>query len=412
LASHPSRRVATPDPLLCDLAAEVAEVAGSLEHKRRRQRWAALHHLEPGVTLINAAIYPRVWEREIGVPGGFAHEHALAHSLESQLRLKLWKATEIPDDGPVLPWVTLWVPRPENRRPLWGLEPASHLPDAHGGAYKPIPLILEDEDLERLSWPRCEVDEPARIALEEQAAALLGGRLQVKFAGDELGCGPFEWAVRFCSMNQLLYDVYDRPAFVHRLMEFFTEGTLRYQQSREKAGLVDATQFDWHAVYDEVPADLSPTSLAATWAYVHAQSAASFSPEMYAEFIQPYNARVASLYWRVYYHGCEDLSRKASVIRDLPHLALFHISPWTPPAPVVETLGTNVAYEVHSHPTRVLFDDTETEMVRDLQEREAVMRGLPHSLTLCDVETFNGRLDRLVRWAERAREEADRAGGS
>jgi hypothetical protein len=267
-------------------------------------------------------------------------------------------------------------------------------------------VIREEADLARLQPPRFVIDLPAQEALAEQAATLLDGLLPVHFANDELGAGPFEWAVRFRGMDQLLFDVCDRPAFVHRLMDFLTAGAMEYQLLREAAGTVDAELWDWHTVYDEPPPCLPPTALAASWAYVHAQSAASLSPEMYAEFIQPYNARLAALYWRVYYHGCEDLSRKCLTIRDLPNLSLFHVSPWTPAAPVVATLGAAVAYEVHSHPTAVFFEDADAEVRRGLRERHAEMQGLPHVLMICDVETFNGRPDRLLRWTELAREAA------
>jgi uroporphyrinogen-III decarboxylase len=36
-------------------------------------------------------------------------------------------------------------------------------------------------------------------------------------------------------MDNLLYDVIDRPQFVHRLMDFITEGMVRYHRAREAA---------------------------------------------------------------------------------------------------------------------------------------------------------------------------------
>ena len=396
----------TQDSVLCDLAEQVAEVAASAEHERRRGQCAAMHRLERGVTVVNAAIHAGVWDLCLGEATGLREERGLARDLECQLRFKLWKAAVIPDDIPVTPYVTLSAPGAPGAGPLWGVEPETRRTSQARGAYKPTPIIGDEGDLGALRYPTFSVDDAAKEQLAEEATALLGGRLELRFASDAVGCGPFEVAVRFRGMDQLLFDVYDRPELVHRLMDFFTEGAIHYHRSREAAGVVDATMYDWHSVYDELPAGLSPTRLASAWAYVHAQSAASFGPEMYAEFIQPYNARLAALFRRVYYHGCEDLSRKAAIIKDLPNLALFHVSPWTPPAPVVAILGDAVAYEVHSHPTRVFFDEAWPEVERDLHERQAALQGLPHTLTICDVETFNGKPEAAVRWAELAQEAA------
>jgi hypothetical protein len=140
------------------------------------------------------------------------------------------------------------------------------------------------------------------------------------------------------------------------------------------------------------------------WAYVHAQSAASLSPRMYAEFVQPYNVRIAELFGKVYYHGCEDLSAKCRVIKDLPNLRLFHVGPWTPVDPVVAQLGDRFALEVHSHPTDVLFTFSPDDIREEIQRRHTAAEGVPHVLKLCDVETVGDRADRLRLWAETARE--------
>jgi hypothetical protein len=125
---------------------------------------------------------------------------------------------------------------------------------------------------------------------------------------------------------------------------------------------------------------------------------------MYAEFVHPYNARLATLFGRVYYHGCEDLSAKAAIIKDLPNLRLFHVSPWTPVEPVVRVLGDRFALEVHSHPTKVLFEYSAQEMREELRQRHDAAKGTVHVLKLCDVETVGNNWQRLRKWAELARE--------
>jgi len=263
---------------------------------------------------------------------------------------------------------------------------------------------VEESDLDRLHRPPYEEDTQAKRALEEKARELISDLLPVKFHTDELHFGPFEWAVRMRGMDNLLYDVYDRPEFVHRLMDFLTDGMVAYHRAREAAGAVEVeASWGFHMYYDDAPAVMEHR-LKGCWAYVHAQSAASFSPKMYAEFIQPYNARMASLFGKIYYHGCEDLSQKCTIIKDLPNLRLFHVGPWTPVEPVVACLGPRFALEVHSHPTNVLFSFSLEEIRKEVKERHGAVQGVPHVLKLCDVETVGDQGDRLRLWAELARE--------
>ncbi len=392
-----------PDPVLIDLAYQVRELAASPEHRERRRLWAGLHDLRPSRALVSYAMYNHVWADEIAPPGAFRRAGGLARHLELQLRARLWKAAAIPDDEPVLETLWLWTPHPAGEDRLWGVALPAHRPQGVG-SYKPIPPIREEIDLDRLHFPPYEEDSAAKRQLEEEARELIGGVLPVKFHTDEMHFGPFEWAVRMRGMDNLLYDVYDRPEFVHRLMDFLTSGMIAYHRAREAAGAVDSEgSWGFHMYYDDIPSG-SAHRLTDCWAYVHAQSAASFSPAMYAEFVQPYNERIASLFGKIYYHGCEDLSQKCAIIKNLPNLRLFHVGPWTPIEPVVKCLGSGFALEVHSHPTNALFSFSPEEIHRDLEERHRAAQGVPHVLKLCDVETVGERGDRLRLWAELGRE--------
>ena len=391
------------DPLLAELATRVREFAEAPEHRARRRLWADLHALKAPRALVSYGMYAHVWARDIAGPEAFHHDSGLARTIEVQLGARLWKAENIQDDEPVLPALWLTAPHPPGADRLWGVALGYHRTAALG-AYKPAPPIRQPEDLDRLHYPPYEEDAGARRALKEEALELTGGILPVKFHTDELHFGPFEWAVRMRGMDNLLYDVYDNPAFVHRLMDFVTTGMERYHKAREAAGAVEAeASWGFHMYYDDTPPGLE-SSLRGCWAYVHAQSSASLSPAMYSEFVQPYNERIAAMFRRVYYHGCEDLSAKCAVIAKLPNLRLFHVSPWTPLEPVLAVLGGSVAYEVHSHPTNVLFANTPEQTRAELARLHGESVGSQHVLKLCDVETVDDRGEALKRWAAEARE--------
>lgn len=392
------------DAILTDLAHQVRAASGSAEHQRRRKLWAQLHAQQPPRALVSCTVYTNVWERELAPAGCLRHEKGLARQIEVQLRARLWKAANIPDDDPLLPTVWLQTPHPHGDTRSWGVPIETHRTDASGGAYKEIAPLVDEKDFERLRMLPYEEDTAARQKLLDDARSLVGDLLPIKLHSDELHFGPFEWAVRLRGMDALLYDVYDRPGFVHKLMDFITTAMVGYHRAREAAGAVEAEgTWGWHMLYDDVPAG-GERLLKNSWAYIHAQSAASYSPAMYAEFIQPYHVRLAEMVGKVYYHGCENLAGKCRTIKELPNLCLFHISPWTPVEPVVKCMGSKFSYEIHSHPANVLFAYTPEQIREELKRLHDQSQGAARQLKLCDVVTVGDQASRLRLWAETGRE--------
>jgi len=412
------------EPLLVELAAQVLENWRSVEMERRRQLWMRHFRLRNQDKIpVKCAVfdyYDLVWQQLI--PEDRLHFTAgLRRELEIQLRIKLQRFARLHDDDVI--WPTLWGRVDRGRGPssggeareadgdsLWGLALRVEQTEDAGGAYRPLPPIREEADLERLHAPRPLPRPREEQRLTEEMNALTGGTLPAKVATDELHYGPYEWAVRLRGAQQLLYDAYDRPAWLHRLMARITEGMVSYHRERQALGMFDAEESlpRVHVPYDEVSPEHAQ-QLSAAWCYAHAQSAASLGPAMYAEFVQPYNARIAALFSKVYYHGCEDLGRKAAIIRDLPHLAYFHVSPWTRLAEVIEALGDRpVVLEVHAHPTEVLFTYNADEMRGELRRRIAEARGTVFDLKLCDIQTIRGAEGKLEMWTDVAMEESVR----
>jgi hypothetical protein len=340
----------------------------------------------------------------------FLHKTGMARALETHLRHRLWRAEHIADDTPLDPtFVVSGLPAPAPDE-LWGVPVTFESTGLAGGAYKPVPPLQDPADLAKLRAPSFRADGATVAQQREQIHELIGDALALAVRADALHNGPFEWAVRLRGMDNLLLDVYDRPEWVKELMAFLQAAIVRYHRERETAGFVHGpTERALHSPWDDCRAG-DEGKLAAGWGYLHAQSAASYGPQTYAEFVQPYNVDIARLFGNVYYHGCEDLTRKASIIRDLPNLRQFHVSPWSQVAPIAAALPEHVTLEVHSHPTNVLFLWGAEEMREELT---GLVRGAgDHALNLklCDIQTINGDGGRaLITWSQVARDVA--AGG-
>ena len=392
------------DSRLVDLAQELLALSESPEHRRRRKLWEDVMSLRSSEPIVNFYMYRHVW-REIG-QAEMIHHEGVAEFVELQLRAKLCQAKRIPDDTPVDPSVFVFAAKPAGQPPLWGIEP-KYVRDAATQGFREVPTIETDADVEKITPPVFAIDESGTAEAIEQARELTGGVLPVWPWCDDLGSSPVEPAVSFRGIENLMLDVYDRPDMVHQLMGKITDGIVSFHKQREDCGVYQARGIQGHVQHHPVPAGLEK-KLKGGWQYVGAQSAMGLSPSMYAEFIHPYNCRVAAEAGWVYYHGCEDLSQKCGIIESLPNLRLFHISPWTPPEPVIEKLGRRFAYEVHSHPSHVVYDEAPSQLREELRRRCTAAKGTSHTLALADIETYGGHFERVVRWAQIAREEANR----
>lgn len=412
-----------PCPLLTDLAAELTEHWRSPEQERRRRLWADHFEGRTRQVPVSCAMFQGaqdlVWQ-QILPEEAFTYKEGLARHLEIHLRHRLWRIAHIPDDTPLDPTLVLWAVPPLAADELWGVPVEFTHTDQPGGAYKPRPPLADDPDLSRLRAPefRCDCDAMARQ--EAEVRDLIGDALPVVFHADALHNGPFEWAVRLRGMDALLLDCYDRPAWLHEFMAFLSCAMVAYHRAREAAGFVrsrteNALHSPWDVRSDPAPAAApaaeSPRSaLAGAWGYLHAQSAASYGPETYAEFVHPYNVPIAELFGKVYYHGCEDLTRKVMTLRELPHLRQFHVSPWSQVAPIAAALPQHVVMEVHSHPTNVLFLWGEDDMRQELLRLARDAGDHLFNFKLCDIQTLNhdgGAA--LITWSRLAREVAAQA---
>ncbi|AQQ71973.1 Uroporphyrinogen decarboxylase (URO-D) [Limihaloglobus sulfuriphilus] len=383
----------------------------SKANRDKQRLWSDFLALKPSRPLVNVYFYQYVWQREID-DGRRNYDCPVADFIDKQISYRLWRWENIDDDAPLeeflrIPYDILHHAKQVNQyqNSLWGID-IELSQNCDQGSYSVVPPIKTESDIEKITLPRFEPPQGLDELLE-RAERITGGCLPVKVETERMHWGPFEYIVWFRGMENLFLDFIDNPRLVHRLMEIASAGIIQWQRQRQAAGFIDSElSFFGHVPYDDFCLHGDSASLKSCWAYLHAQSSGTISPQMYEEFVQPYNERIAALVGRVYYHGCENLDRKAAVIKRLPNLRLFHISPWSNVEPILEEMGRGFAYEVHSHPTGVLSSYSDSDMSRELSSRSSIAAEVNHVLTLADVETVTGRLERVREWVRLANKTA------
>lgn len=426
-----------------ELVERVEEAVADPRYEPLKEMWTRHNRLEKQpkvpVNIFLHGGYTNTWQ-ELIPPDVFVSQEPFERAIELQLRQKLYRHEQIPDDDVLLPtvWVNvarLQVGAPEsqalgdlaaNINPafrqdtdvheaedarLWGLPLRRKNTDEAAGAYKVDPVVSSEADMERLHHPPYEVNaERTRIAVE-RATALVDGRLPVKVATDEVGASPSETVVSLMGIEAILYGVLDNPGFVHRMMDFVTDGYVGYHRQREASGQIDAEEsWKYRIHYEVLSDDEDPAKLGQSWTYISAQSLMGFSPAMFDEFLQPYHARLAEVTGnqRGYFHGCEDLTQKLSIIRKMPNLRRVHISPWTDLESAVDQLGLDFVLETHGHPAEVVMVNTPEQMRASLERIVSIAGDSVTDINLSDIETVNGDPSVLTTWARIAQEVTSR----
>ncbi len=437
MVTKASRSKPTPDHLL-DLSARVAETANDPRYVGLKNMWTRHNRLEkvektPVYVCLKrgdgANANPVTWTELIPRETRISSD-PLEADIELQLRQKLYKHDHIPDDEVLVPTVWINPVRPttdgddseagggggdfegldaKSAARLWGLGFNERRTGGPGNAYAVEPTVITEDDLEKLKRPRYQVDEEATLERIEQAKELVGDRLPIKLRYDEISYAPTETMISLMGMEQVLFGVYDRPDFMHRIMNFITDATIEYHLEREAMGAIDSEQtWGYRMPYEEVPEGTNTNSLALGWATIAAQSMCGLSPAMYEEFVQPYHERMAKIISenRIYYHGCEDLTAKIPIISQLSNLRRFHISPWTNVKIASELLERNFVMEIVGHPD-TLHVQTEQEMRDWLTQTMDIAGDNILDLNLGEIETTFNNPAVLTTWSEIAQDVAE-----
>lgn len=400
--------------ILRELAKRVALLAALPEQAEKRELWTAHNDLTQTRPLIFCD--PENAWYELIPADALRCEGMLARVWEFKLRKEIYWAEEIRDDR-----VT------ETRFPVYyacSLTDRGLQAKMHGGAvdtaYAWEGAIRDYAEIDRLR--------PAKIVIDyEKTNAMLGLAHEV-FDGilDVTLEGSYWWSFGLTSdlillrgFEQVLLDMYDNPDGLHRLMAFLRDEALTKLDFLENSGLLsrnDTGDFIGTGGYgytNRLPQpgfDPAHVTTMDMWGFSESQESVGVSPELFAEFIFPYQNAILQRFGRNIYGCCEPLDKRWDTVREIPRLARVTVSPWSDPFCMAEKLGRDYVYVRKINPsymaTPVL---SEEDARRELRETftAAYRYGCPAEVLLRDVVTLSWNPYNAIRWTELAREEIE-----
>ncbi|MCX7590458.1 MAG: uroporphyrinogen decarboxylase family protein [Kiritimatiellae bacterium] len=409
--------------VLGPLIDEVMELAARPEETAKKRMWAEHQALgNPGkipVCVYYEGIPLPQWSLMWGEEWDLCAD-PLAKRIERDLRRTIWVARHVPDDHIV--WPSIKVEIPPTVEQDWGLSTEMTGPDDPLQAKRVLAARADRIDLSLLSKPRIWYRREDIATTIERAMELVGGRLRIHPAYYATQYyAQFDIVARLRGMENALVDTIADPEGLLGLMEFITDVAVSMDREREQEGhlnvwLEDGGQwqqvgFRVHCAY--MPPDFNPAKprICDEWHYLSQQCSAGLGPDAFARFVFPFVVRLAEYMTNktVYYHGCERLDEKMPILRELPNLRRFHVSPWSSVAKAAEVFGEDVILEVHDHPGEVFFGRSWENTRQNIRRLIREAAGHRIDINLSDIHSFGDDPGNLTRWAQIAQEEAANA---
>lgn len=344
-----------------------------------------------------------------------ACHHPWARALERGLRTEVYQFEVLRDDHVVEPRLCVrWQVTASD----YGVQVVHHQPEFDGplGARRwDAPIRDLERDLHRLRPRTFGVDREATCREVECLERLVGDLLPVEIRGGFWWTLGMTWtAIELIGLENLMLAMYDQPTGLHRLMAFLRDDLVAFSGWLQAEGLLcrnDENDYigsgsmgytrrlprpDWR------PGDA--VRCVDQWALLESQETVGVSPELFAEFVFPYQRDLAARFGRIYYGCCEPVHSRIHLLKQLPNLARVSVSPWADQEAMARELGADIAFSRKPNPTLVSTERFDEEAIAaDLHHTVQVARGCRLELVMKDVHTLCEQPERLPRWVELAR---------
>jgi len=420
--THTSAKLPEKDRIvLRRLAGRCREIVESDRNQSLLARWANLNDLKhegPPLLLVS----PEGAWREIIPRFPVECESDQGRAWEQQLRQLLYRHDVIEDDSAfdgvfnVVADVTtsdLGVPFQQTRSG-----------DATGACHIDAVLDNLESDLERLTFRRITFDRKAtemRVAL---AVDTFGDLLSVTTQTDYWWtCGLTLTAIHLIGLETLMLAMYDNPRGLHRLMRLLSDEMLNFITCFEREGLlalnaganyIGSGNLGFTSALPAAGSESAdPVRLNQCWGFAESQETVGVSPEMFGEFVYPYQRPLLETFGLTYYGCCEACESRWLYIKKTPNLRCVSVAPWSNQQVSADQLGRDYVYCRKPNPSAVSVGFNEAEIRREFAETLTYAGTLNTVVVLKDTHTVEHQPERFANWVTIGRETfgGDRSGG-
>lgn len=399
---------------LRSLAGKLAEIAAKPEQKEKRELWYKLNSLEATRPLIFCA--PENGWHEVIRWDSLECENGLARIYEWLLRREIFWGESMGDDKPIEPYFNIPYVITESD---WGMSEILEGGE-NGGAYHMIsPLEDYSKDFDKLHFPEINIDHEMTDKLVNAAKECFGDLLVVRakkywFAKMVLT----DVYAKLRGLDKIMFDMYDYPDEIHRMMAFLRDGFRAKLDYFEKNNMLDINSGSSYAgsgglAYSrELPHEDFDGKKVRTqdmWGFSENQVTGNVSMEMFKEFIYPYQLSLLESFGLNSYGCCEPIDQRWDVVKNIPRLRRVSVSPWANLQAMADNLKDKFIYSLKPIPTDLAVPNMNENVVRKkLRDGLKIARDCRVEIIMKDNHTIANNPQNLIRWCQIAREEIER----
>lgn len=399
---------------LRNLAFQVREISERDIEKEKMRLWTLHNDLRPERSMIFAD--PENGWNEIILSKELICEDPLARVWEMFLRKQIYWAENVKDDKVIEPYFDVPYCYSDTG---WGVELHKHGGE-NGGSYIVDPAIMDYKtDLPKVKFPEILIDQQTSNNIMTLANEVFGSILIVR--RKNIWWWTLGMTLDFINLrglDNLMMDLILEPDKVHDIMKLLSNGYLKRLDWLTQNGLlasntegtyVGSGGFGWT---NELPTpnDIKGNVTAMDmWGFCESQETVGVSPEMFGEFILPYQLPILERFGINCYGCCEPIDVRWEYVKKIPRLRRVSASPWANKTVMAEQLGSDYIMSVKPSPTPLAASILDEDAVRkELADTLALSKDCIVELIMKDNHTLGGNPNNISRWVDIAREELER----
>lgn len=397
--------------ILRELAKQIAEIGNHPRQARLRAMWKLHNSLKKTKPMV--LVSPEGSWGEIFPEGTLRCTDPLARAYENHFRSLIYRWEHLRDDWVILPHLKVGLTWTHTG---WGLAPGYTHSDMPRGAWHIEPPMKDESDLEKLKVPDIVIDEEATQRNFEMMHDAVGDILEVKiyhrmFIWGFTGLANVYMYLR--GLDQMMYDMIERPEFVHRVMKFLADGNMHMLDQVDAYPRLDLDNDDEYIASggigftDELPGpDFDGrVRLRNLWGFGEAQELVGVSGAMHEEFVFQYQRPLMDRFGLNCYGCCEPVTDRLEYVLKIPRLRRISISPWADKRLAAEGLGDKYIFSWKPNPAQMCGKFDEDWIRRDIRETLDIAKGCVVEMILKDTHTCDNDPSRLSAWVRIAEEE-------
>ena len=396
--------------ILRELAKQVREIANSPQNAEKEKLWYAHNALTP-IRPIVMTSPEGAWE-ELLPDSVLQCENQVARWWEWDLRSRIYQATQLQDDTVIDSFFNIgWVVETG----VLGMQDKKIYGENRGSYTWEAPLKNLETDLEKLRRRTVLPDREETFRRVNYAKEVFGDILQVRIHGS------FWWTlgmtcevIRLMGLEEFMVAMYDEPEKLHELMAWMRDEHMNFITTLEREGLlthnnrndyVGSGGFGFTRELPKQGKEEQPALLCDMWGFAESQETVGVSPEMFGEFIFPYQLPLLQKFGLNCYGCCEPVDKRLKYILQIPNLRRVSVSPWADQQVLAEALGKTCIFSRKPNPAQVCVSFDEQAIRADLRETlQAAGKGVLE-IIMKDTHTVQNRPERLIDWTRIAKEE-------